>query len=228
MEGVVPDRVVAGGELAQEQLDPGSVSRRRGFVFFGDFCGTARNVFDGVLAQAAEESPSRRGAQQWEKRHRRDAELRIFFGVQEDFEDPANRRVLTRFVEFEESVDRGNPHVADFFALQEPLERTHRVDRRKSRKTARRDLAHARIAIEQHRDERFSSALVLNEREQRHRVRPDAVIVAFERFDQRCDGMRTDDRQPRARAVNLFGATAPESSDELGNLGCPGPKRHLK
>ena len=32
----------------------------------------------------------------------------------------------------------------------------------------------------------------------------------------------------RARAVNLFRLTAPESPHEFGNLGCPGPKRHLK
>jgi hypothetical protein len=125
-------------------------------------------------------------------------------------------------------MHRGYPDRRQFFALQEPLERRDRVVRREARKTTRGDLAHPRVAIEQHRDERLPASGILNEREQGHRVSAHAVVVAFQSLDECDDRMRSDDREPRACPVDLLGAAASESPYELGDLGCPGPKRHLK
>jgi hypothetical protein len=82
--------------------------------------------------------------------------------------------------------------------------------------------------VEEHRHERLAPARVLDEREQRHRVDANTIVAAFESFDERVNRVRADDGKARASAIDLFGSAAAESPDELGDFGCPGPKRHLK
>ena len=194
MERIVPDGVVAVREIAKERFDLRALPRRRRLVLLGDLGGSAHDVLDAVLAQAAQQPPPGRGPELREERHRGEPDLAVLLRVEEDLEDAANGPVLPGFVELEQPVNRRDPNLADPLPLQEPFERGDGVGRGEACEATHRDLSHAGIAIEQHGHERLAPPRVLDEREQRHGVRANPIVVSLERLDERRDGVGADDR----------------------------------
>jgi hypothetical protein len=76
------------------------------------------------------------------------------------------------------------------------------------------DLAQPIVSVQQHGDQRFATAWVLNQRQQRHHASAHPIVVALESFDQVLDRAGTDDRQPRLCRIDASLAAASQLANE--------------
>ena len=136
-------------------------------------------------------------------------------------ENTSNGAVLAAGVLLDKCMNRRDTNVLALFLLERTFERCNGVRRGKACQATRGDLAHTRIVVEQHGNQRFPPTRILDCSKQWHDTRTYAVVRTLERLDHRQDSTCADDRETGSRGVDTPTRSTTQTRDQLSDLVCP-------